>query len=411
MFDLIHFQWAIATASITIFVLWLLEPVAFKLNLLDLPHGRKDHAQATPSIGGLAMATGVLLTAFVTVEHVSAAFSGFAVGSVLLLGVGMLDDKYDLRWYWRILVQVVASLAMVYVGGVQIQHLGPVFGLGELSLGGFSVPFTVFATVGLINAINMVDGVDGLAGLLVGAALIMLLAGAIYSGNLAVAEMAVILLGSVVAFLSYNMRFPWQRQAKVFMGNAGSAFLGFAIAWMTFRLTQNPTYPVSPILALWFVPIPVMDTLVLMIRRGRNGQSPFVGDRNHIHHLMLEGGFGPTQAALALAVFSGACGLAAGEAMRVDIPTPFLLSSFLALCVAWYWLTGKRERAIGLFRTLRGRRIRPLHAHLKPVESSDRIVRARTSHSPQLAESAAFPGHAETAHLAPMTPDLRVRQG
>ena len=357
MIELIGIERGLAAAALTFFVLWLLQPVAHRLNLVDIPNGRKDHAHPTPITGGLAIAVGVMVTAFATLDTLGMPFVAFVIGSTLLIAVGLLDDRFDLRWYWRILAQAIAALVMVYVGGVQVQHLGPVFGLGEMSLGVLSVPFTVFATVGLINAINMIDGADGLAGLLVAAALVMLLAAAMYSGNALVTDRLVILIGAVVAFLSYNLRLPWQPKAKLFMGNAGSAFLGFVIAWISFRLTQNPGHPVSPVLALWFVPIPVMDTLVLMLRRVRNRQSPFTADRNHIHHLMMEGGFGPTQTGIALALFSLLCGLVAGQAMRLDVPQPLLLGAFFALCIGWYWLTSHRARAIGLFRRIYATRL------------------------------------------------------
>ena len=355
MFDWVDARSGLVAAALTFAALWLLQPVAHKLNMLDVPNGRKDHARPTPITGGLAMAVGVLVTLFATLgNNLGAPFVAFAIGSALLIAVGLLDDKFDLRWYWRVLAQIIAALVMVHMGGVQVQYLGPVFGLSDAALGALSVPFTVFATVGLINAINMIDGADGLAGLLVAAALTMLLAAAIYSGNGAVIDKLVILIGAVLAFLAYNLRFPWRCSARLFMGNAGSAFLGFVIAWMTFRLTQNPGHPVSPVLALWFVPIPVMDTLVLMLRRVRNKQSPFIADRNHIHHLMLEAGFGPTQAAMALAMFSLLCGLVAGQAMRIDIPQPLMLGAFFLLCLGWYWLTARRVRAIHLFRWLYG---------------------------------------------------------
>lgn len=350
MLHLVDAERGLTAAALTLLALWLLQPVAYRLKLLDIPKGRKDHADPTPITGGLAMAVGAMLTGLAVFNDLSLPYIAFAAGSALLIIVGMLDDKYDLRWQWRILAQTVAALIMVYGGGVQIQYLGPVFGLGEMSLGALSVPFTVFATVGLINAVNMVDGADGLAGLLVMAALAMLMAAALYSGNIAMAQKLIILIGVVVAFLAYNMRFPWQPKARLFMGNAGSAFLGFIIAWASFRLTQNAGHPVSPVLALWFVPIPVMDTLVLMLRRLKGRRSPFAADRNHIHHLMLEGGFGPTQAAVALAMLSLVCGLAAAQAMRMDVPEPLLLGAYVILCVIWYWLTARRERAIGLFR-------------------------------------------------------------
>lgn len=343
----------LAAAIVTVAVLIALRPVAHRLDLLDYPRGRKDHAHPTPITGGLAMMIAVLAVWFTSPGDVTSAFGGFLLAALLVIVVGLLDDKYDLRWYWRILAQALAALIMVYVGGVRVEQLGPAFGLGnELPLGWLSVPFTVFATVGLINAINMIDGADGLAGLLVTAALVMLLGAAVYSGNTALGQRLMLLLGAVMGFLLFNMRLPWQPRAKLFMGNAGSAFLGLVIAWSSFRLSQNPGHPVSPALVLWFVPIPVMDTLVLMFRRIRNGHSPFIADRNHIHHLMLEAGFGPTQAGLVLAGFSVLCGLVAGQALREDVPEPVLLVAFGTMCLGWFVLTRNRRRAICFFHAL-----------------------------------------------------------
>ena len=126
------------------------------------------------------------------------------------------------------------------------------------------------------------------------------------------------------------------------------------IAWVAFRLTQNPGHPVNPVLALWLLPIPVMDCLVLIVRRLQQGRSPFSAGRDHIHHVMQDAGFGPTRAAMVLTAVSLACGLLVAQAMRLDVPHPVLLVAYLLLCVGWYLLTRKRERAVALFRRLRG---------------------------------------------------------
>lgn len=356
---------ALTALGVTWLAQWLLQPVAKKLNLLDHPKGRKDHHAPTPVTGGLAMGAGVLLAALAFVPEAGDGFPGFLLAAAILLGVGLLDDIYDVRWYWRVLAQTVAALVMIYVGDVRVEQLGPVFGLESMALGWLSVPFTVFATVGLINAINMVDGIDGLAGTLVGCALLMLAAAALYAGNAVIAERMMILMGAVAAFLAFNLRLPWRARATLFMGNAGSAFLGLVIAWFSFRLTQNQGHPVSPVLALWFVSVPVMDTLVVMLRRIRNKRSPFFADRNHIHHLMLEAGYGHLRVVVLLGCFSLGCGLLAGLARRADIPDPVLLGAFLVMCLCWYLITTRRERAVNLFRglyrpvTLRPHRSRP----------------------------------------------------
>jgi UDP-GlcNAc:undecaprenyl-phosphate GlcNAc-1-phosphate transferase len=212
----------------------------------------------------------------------------------------------------------------------------------------------VFATVGLINAMNMIDGADGLAGLLGLAALAMLSAAAVYAGNAGLASRLSVLCGALAAFLAWNVRLPWRPRAKVFLGNAGSALLGLVIAWVSFRLTQNPGHPVNPVLALWLLPIPVMDCLVLIVRRLQQGRSPFSAGRDHIHHFMQDAGFGPTRAAVVLAAFSLVCGLLAAMAMRLDVPNPVLLAAFLLLCLGWYLLTSTPGRALAFFRRLRG---------------------------------------------------------
>jgi UDP-GlcNAc:undecaprenyl-phosphate GlcNAc-1-phosphate transferase len=349
---------ALGAFALTCLLLWLLQPVATRLDLLDHPRGRKDHAHPTPITGGLAMALSSLL-AFAVTPNLSRSLQAFGVASVIVVVLGLWDDKRDLRWYWRILGQVSAALVIIYWGGVRVEQLGPLFGFGGTSLGFLAVPFTVFATVGIINAMNMIDGADGLAGLLGLVALVMLSAAAIYAGNAVLAERVSVLAGALASFLLWNVRFPWRPRAKVFLGNAGSAFLGLVIAWVAFRLTQNAGHPVNPVLALWLLPIPVMDTLVLIVRRLREGRSPFSAGRDHIHHFMQDAGFGPTRAGLWLAAFSLLCGLLAGQAMRMDIPNPLLLLAYGLLCAGWLWLSSNRERTIAFFRRLSGARSVP----------------------------------------------------
>lgn len=343
---------AVVACLVTATLLWLLQPLAYRLGLLDHPAGRKDHAEPTPVTGGLAIFFGCAVV-FLWSRSSSHALHALLAASVLLVAMGIYDDLRDLRWYWRVLGQAIAALFVIYWGGVRVEQIGPVFGLGQLSLGWLSVPFTIFAMIGIINAMNMIDGADGLCGLLGLAALLMLAAASIYAGNEMLANRLSVLCGALAGFLLWNMRLPWRPRAKVFLGNAGSALLGLAIAWVSFRLTQNKGHPVNPVLALWLLPIPVMDCLVLIVRRVQEGRSPFSAGRDHIHHIMQDAGFGPTRAALWLTGFSLLCGLLVGQAMRMDVPNPLLLVAFLVLCVAWYLLTGKRERAVAFFRWLR----------------------------------------------------------
>ena len=342
--------------ALTTVALLFLQPLAPRLNLLDHPNDtRKDHAHPTPVTGGIAILLGCLV-GFFGMQVGTASVQAFTAAALLLVVVGVYDDLHDLRWYWRILAQALAALIIIHWGGVRVEQIGPTLGLGPMSLGWLAVPFTVFATVGLINAMNMIDGADGLAGSLGLAALVMLAAASLYAGNAVLASRLSVLCGALAAFLAWNVRLPWRPRAKVFLGNAGSALLGLVIAWSAFRLTQNPGHPVNPVLALWLLPIPVMDCLVLIVRRLQAGRSPFSAGRDHIHHFMQDAGFGPTRGAMLLTAFSVACGLLAALAMRVDVPYPVLLAAYLLLCVGWYLLTRKPERAVAFFRQLRGER-------------------------------------------------------
>lgn len=349
------FDWTAGLLALVIasLLLWVLQPLARRFDLLDHPKGRKDHASATPVTGGLAILLACLV-AFNGIQAGSPRVLGFSVAALLLTGVGMLDDRFDLRWYWRILAQAAAALILVYWGGAQVEQLGPMFGMDALALGWLSVPFTVFAVIGVINAVNMIDGADGLAGLLGLSALAMLLAAAVYSGNDPLVGRLSVLCGALAGFLIWNMRLPWQPRARVFLGNAGSALLGLVIAWASARLTQTPGHPVSPVLPLWLLAVPVLDCLVVSARRIRQGRSPFDADDGHIHHIMRAAGFRPTGIALWLAGFNLLCGLLAALVIRSHMVPPVLMvAAYIGLGVGWYLLSRDRRRAVAFFCRLR----------------------------------------------------------
>lgn len=348
----------IATAAVlTWLALRLLKPLAHRMDWLDHPRGRKDHAEPTPIVGGMAVAFGstVAAAAFGLFLGGTPGMVSFVVAGGLLIVVGLLDDLYDIAWPWRIAAQVVAALVMVFGAGVKVAYIGDVFGVPVDGLGWLSVPFTVFITVALINALNMCDGADGLAGSLVTAALLMLAMAALYSGNLLLFERLLTLVAAMAIFLYYNLRTPWQARARVFLGNAGSMFLGFVIAWVTLRLTQYPAHPVTPVLAPFFLVPPIMDSIALIIRRICHGQSPFSADRNHLHHLMLDAGFSTTQVVGLLTLFSFACGGLAALSQRYDwVSIGALIVIYTLGTIAWFAWSYRRERAVAGFARLRG---------------------------------------------------------
>lgn len=375
-------------ALVTGLLLWLLLPLAARLGLVDRPGGRKVHARATPVIGGLAMASGVT-AALIVPGFVPPVLAAFSAAAGLLMFVGTLDDLYDIRWHWRIMAQVVATLIMIYWGGVRVETIGMIFSHEPVQLGLLSVPFTVFATVSVINAVNMCDGVDGLAGTLSFLALGMLAAAAGYAGNTTLVAALLPMLGAIAAFLMFNLRLPWQREARVFMGNGGSAFLGFTIIWVAFRLTQNSAHPVSPVLAPWLMAAPLVDTVVLFVRRIAGGKSPFAADTEHLHHLLLAAGFTPGQLVVGLSALTCLLGLGASLLFAFDLVSATqLVVAFVAMTLAYFWLTMRRERAVAMFARLQ----RLLFGPARPV---------------------ATPGHEDVKAISdnvarPMTAEIRI---
>jgi UDP-GlcNAc:undecaprenyl-phosphate GlcNAc-1-phosphate transferase len=203
----------------------------------------------------------------------------------------------------------------------------------------------------------MADGLDGLAAGQALVSLLLFLCFALYAGNIAMAERLLAVAAAVVGFLVWNMRFPWQRSAKVFLGDAGSMLLGFVIAWTAVRLSQNPAHPVSPVLGPWTIALPLIDCVSLIFRRMRHGRSPFSADRDHLHHLLLDAGYRPAGIAWGLMAMSALMGFSAAVALKAGVSRPLLVLIFLFLIAVHYLLTDDRERAVAFFRRVRvGRR-------------------------------------------------------
>jgi UDP-GlcNAc:undecaprenyl-phosphate GlcNAc-1-phosphate transferase len=334
-------------------------PLAKRLGWYDHPDaGRKDHAEPTPFVGGIAVAAGALAAvALLQLDGGNLrALASLGVAGLLMLATGLYDDLRNPSWPWRIAAQVLAALVLVYGGGLAVNQIGTVFGYPITSLGWFSVPFTVFMVVALINALNMADGVDGLTGTVVFVGLTMFAAAALYAGDPALFAVLAAVAGAVLGFLVFNLRRPGMPRARVFLGNGGSALLGLVIAWASLRLTQNPEHPVTAILLPWLLVPPVVDAVALVLRRVAQGRSPFAADRNHMHHFMCDAGFSPSQIALVLGGLSLGLGGAAALALRYDwLDHTALVLLYVAMTIAWFLLTWRRERAVAFFTAIHQR--------------------------------------------------------
>lgn len=277
-----------------------LQPVASRVGLLDVPGGRKLHSRPTPLTGGLGIYLGLLCAALLLPVAFNQHLSLLATAAFILL-IGLIDDLRGMRVSLRFALHGLATWFMIETTGIRLESLGDLVFTGPVLIGGaVATAFTVFAVLGVINAINMSDGLDGLSGGLVLIALGYLSATALLAGETATLSLAQLLIVTLLAFLFLNFRPFLNRSALVYLGDAGSTLLGFILAWLMVTATQGANAFISPVTALWFLAVPLIDTVALLIRRPLRGISPFSAGRDHLHHKLLEHGLTHKQTVLAL---------------------------------------------------------------------------------------------------------------
>jgi UDP-GlcNAc:undecaprenyl-phosphate GlcNAc-1-phosphate transferase len=260
------------------------------IGLTDAPGPRKVHSIPVPRVGGLAMAVGLLLPTLMTVE-LTPSIRGLLLGLLVLLLFGLWDDRVTLGYRTKFAGQVLAAGLCMVIGNVHIGTLmiGSVIVLPPV----VSIFITFIFLIGITNAINLADGLDGLAGGLVLLCLCAIALFAAMSGNITVAEMALIEAGAVLGFLRFNTH-----PARIFMGDSGSQMLGFSVGALALLATQGESSPLSAALPLLLLGLPIMDTVTVMLMRIRAGRSPFSADSNHLHHRLLALGFAHREAVL-----------------------------------------------------------------------------------------------------------------
>ena len=311
-----------------------------KVGLVDVPGGRKTHLASTPLIGGLGIFLGILCVSLFT-PGVIAEFGPLLSLAALVLFIGTIDDVKELTVVVRSTGHALAAMVMAVVAGIQLTSFGELLSPRVLELGMLSIPITVFATVGIINAINMADGIDGLSGGLVIVALGFVTLLAFNQGNLGTAGFLAAMSCSIMAFLSLNFRRPWNRKALVYLGDAGSTMLGFMLAWLLIDATQGEQASFAPVYALWFLAVPLFDTVNLLIKRPLQRISPFTPGTDHLHHNLLRRGFTVEQVVVLLTVIALLMGTIGLAGLYLGASEAFMFRLFLGLFVVYFLLSDR----------------------------------------------------------------------
>ena len=200
----------------------------------------------------------------------------------------IFDDYFGIRALIRLIFQSLIVLIMIFMTDEKIVGVGDLFGLGDVTLEMFSVAFTVFCVVGLMNAFNMIDGLNGICASLA----LVPLSFVAFFGNFSYGLL--IPIGAIVGFLAYNLGYLGKKR-RVFLGDSGSNMLGFAIAFICIECSQDINHAsyINPVTALWLVAIPLLDCIVVLISRILKGIMSFRPGRDHLHHKLLDLGIKP----------------------------------------------------------------------------------------------------------------------
>lgn len=336
----------------------LVRATALRMGLFDAVSLRKVHTAPIPRLGGVAIVVAFYAPFLGLALYRNGAHellyadkmrvAGFALGGVLIALLGLYDDIRGANAKVKFAIQGAVAL-MVYLMGFQVHALFNPLG-GSLDLGWLALPFTLLWIVGVINAMNLIDGLDGLASGVAFFAVAMNFVVALSRGDTMMCVLMAALAGAVLGFLVFNFN-----PASIFMGDTGSMFLGFILAASSLVTAQKGATAVSMVVPVLALGLPIMDTLLAMLRRFLMARPMFSADKEHIHHQLLKMGYTHRRAVLALYAICIFFGLAALGLTYANGPQSALILVGVSVVVVVLmnrlgYLTRERAAQIGAIR-------------------------------------------------------------
>ena len=310
--DFIYSLCAVICAGLLAFALTpIVRVLAIKIKAIDIPtDNRRMHHRPVPRIGGLAIFLSFLIST-ISFCDICRDLMVILVGGAVLVLIGILDDIFRINAFIKLAVQFAVAIFAVWQG-VKIEFIG--LGGDYLVFNSLAAPITVLWIVGLTNAVNFIDGLDGLAcGVSIISSislfLVMLLAG----NNPLHCIITAILIGACLGFLPFNAN-----PAKIFMGDTGALFLGYTLSILSVVGVFKTDMVLSFFIPLSIFGLPLFDTTFAIIRRLIHGKSPFAPDRGHLHHRLIDMGFGQRQSVRILYAICAILGISSVMLTRED---------------------------------------------------------------------------------------------
>lgn len=282
---------------IAYFVIPPLITIAIEKKIHDEPNYRKIHKNKTPRLGGAAILSGIIIAfALCSTSESFSKFQFILISALILFFAGLKDDVIGISSVKKFSAQFIAAFITIYLGDVRITSLYGIFGI-ELLPYWVSVILSLFVVIGITNALNLIDGIDGLAG---GLGFIICMSFGLWlfdNNEHTFSILAFSAAGGLLAFLRYNFFSP----AKIFMGDQGALIAGFLISIIAIKFINintiletnqqaNSIYMISsaPAVAVGILMVLITDTLRVSFIRIINKKSPFVADKSHLHHTLME---------------------------------------------------------------------------------------------------------------------------
>ncbi len=324
----VNFAACVTAFFISFTILPLIVRYFLKKNIVDVPGRRKIHRKVTPSMGGISIFAGFLLSTLIWLDFDEWHSVRFVLASLFMVFlIGLRDDIVPFRALHKLVGQVVAIIIFLF-SSIFINSLYGFLGVNEIP-GLLGYALTVFTIVIITNSFNLIDGLDGLAGSIGLVALSAFGVWFFFAEDYVFSLLCFSMTGGILAFLIFN----WE-PSEIFMGDTGAMVIGMLLSVLVIQfMNLNETLPIgSPIKfsatiasAACFVIIPLCDTLRIIILRLSKGQSPFKPDKSHVHHAIMRLGMTHSTTAIILA----------------SVNALFILAAYIFRNFSdWYVLTG-----------------------------------------------------------------------
>lgn len=294
---------------------YLIGLVSFALGLLGMPiiirvakakgfvvrpNKRMSHTGEVPNVGGLNICFSFMLTYMLFEFNQMSQSQFFLIGLFAIMSVGFIDDVLVLTPMAKLFGETLAGLALIGFADLRITHLHGLFGITEIGI----IPsylVSLLILIAIINAVNLIDGIDGLAS---GLGILYCLFFAAYFGLVGDKSWSILgicMIGALAVFFIYNV---FGHREKIFMGDSGSLLLGYLLTAFVFHFCEINAYHevpealhmnAAPAVAICVLTVPIFDTIRVSLTRLKQHRSPFLPDKNHIHHLLLRTGLNHIQ--------------------------------------------------------------------------------------------------------------------